>query len=213
MCKRTCFIDYPNVRTFHSLFFHGASDRDGIEQPCPPFVWASTPNPSPLQVMRSGLVVPPVTLPGDCLVVTHKIATQLNAVSGIRIRDVVIRKAVDYYIAKGDKSWVQHWGQQDPYKVLRSLPNSPRLYSEMPRLFELQLMRLDDIIANFPDAPRISINVASLEQTVVIRLSTAVLQQYSILSESGVAIMSEVAFSIFAPHLDSDFFVIQQFEI
>ncbi|HEV7283163.1 MAG TPA: hypothetical protein VGN57_23355 [Pirellulaceae bacterium] len=210
----SCFIQYRRISEFHHTMFHGIALRDGKEYPHDAIVYADTPDPSPLTVVRSIRNVPRVWKPSMNLVVDENLANALNELPNLRLQQVEFERLVDIDYRTGVHGYQDVWGIVRPDVLLRTQPRLKEPPDGFGRWYEVQQHLGKNVAKRFEEASAIVCRNGTppFDSDSKVRLSSQMLREYPILAFPGFLVVGEEAFATIGPALDLDYFIVREFK-
>jgi hypothetical protein len=192
--------------------FNGIAFRDGKEWPLDEDVWVDTENPTPLQVIHSGLCLPRVMHPGGSLVVVEELSRKLESIPNVKLLPVEFLKvlAVELYDPRQRQPGMPHESED----FLKSLPDDVPLRARMPNYFEIlscplhtiwDRYKTSSIDFDFGDTP-------SIPQMETIKICREMFDDYPVIHRNGFLMSPRVA-EIIVPELDRRFFFVRKLKL
>lgn len=211
----SCFIQYRRISEFHDTMFHGIALRDGKEYPHDATVYADTPDPSPLTVIRTVRNVPRVSKPSNNFIVDEALAEALSCLPNLRLKEVEFERLVDIDYRTGVHGYQETWGVVRPDVLLRTQPRLKEPPAEFGCWYEVQPHAGKRVAERFDDARSIVCRKGTppFDSDSEIRLSPRMLTEYPILAFPGFLVVAEQAFATVGPALDLDYFIVREYEI
>lgn len=164
--------------------------------------------------MRTGPYVPAVTRPSRQLVVNEEVASNLRSFPNIRLVPVRFTKLINLNFSEDNI----------PKEIQKEFPfgrdfiiaseNDERLHGQIGLHFEVQCFRLIDVSPLFPETPFVNITTGMPDDEEIdeCQISEEMLKQFPLLSY-GDLICHPDLFSVFATHVDNDFFITRRFVV
>lgn len=161
-----------------------------------------------------------ICLSNSQLLIEENLAKELEVFHCVRTFETRIKKVVNVSLAKGDfkalnKMLRQH-NEADFDNIYSSLPDCPELHSKVNRFREVVAIKHSNVCTEFPVGREYKVyTLSSMEKDEIERVtfSKQMFAKYPVLSLRTLTIFSEDAFSIISPHLDTDYFWLQNFDV
>jgi hypothetical protein len=139
---RSNFISHSELGSgYHIVVFQGIIPAQSKHKTH----WANEPPGEPLPLIRSGDIVPSVTMPGSQMVVTESLTSMFSKLPNVAIRKPNIVKAVDAPFRLGDKSFYSRHPGADPEQYLTNRPDNQEMRARIGQLYEVAVWRLQNI--------------------------------------------------------------------
>ena len=208
----TFFGNSNQISEFHYVMFHGLAERPGAEKYTPEEHGFGRGAGLPLSITRPGVFFPPLCMPQSNLVVNRELATALRRISNISLLPVGFASLFDVKYKKGDASWYDEGMMPgDPDEFARNAPDERARFEPIPEFFEVLSERYQDVHDKFDDRKRFRLKAVSsnFRPRAEFEASDEMFKLHPIIW-NRFTIVSEEVFEVIEPHIDRDFFSVNE---
>lgn len=208
--SRTFYGRSKQVKSIHSSFFHGIGGRNGTFYPSEENAYLTNDVRDSLEVVRSGVVVPPVTIPASQLVCVSEVKEVLQDYPSVEFLPVKLIKVIDRWMAKGDLSYYNNEEVQDleDEEYMMEFPDSRDRFPSLPLLWELLIPKVMDLESQFADLRECEFYFGEPDygDSDEFNLSSSMFEVYPIVGLAGCTLFRDEIYRRIAHFFDDDFF-------
>lgn len=161
-----------------------------------------------------------ICMPSGTLLIEETISRSLEIFSSVRTFETKLEKVVRVSLSKGDfrglDSLLKQYDEVDFDEVYPQLPDCPELHDQVNRFREVVAIRHKDIVDEFQHVTLCKVYPLSKsykDSMVRANFSALMFEKYPVISLNSLTVFSESAFKVISPHLDTDYFFLQYFDV
>ena len=210
-----------SIAMYHYFMFHGFASREGEDEIDAPVAHLENDVRSPLEIVRTGRIVPDVFAPSVNPVVSEKVRERLKGWPRVEFVPVVFTRLFDAHFAAGDFSFYDKkhgYYARDELKFIERLPDILSFHETIGNYYELLVPRVSTVMSEFSGDSMRTIRIdetfegAFGREKVEFSVSEEMLHACPLLRQ-WVFITTPQTFEILKPFLDLDYYTVVEKEI
>jgi hypothetical protein len=213
--KLAYFGNTEVVKDVHYVVFHGTAKRQGRYYPHDPAASLENEIRDPLELTRSGQLVPAVFMPSSSFVVASDVRRNYADTPHIEFLKVHFDKLVNFYYGKGDMSYYYGREYVDPLHVIKQLPDVAEYHTTIGDFYEMVVARHQDVVPRYANLTKVEKAIGPTPQDEPFRCAVCeeMMGDYPVQWNIGGTLFSEQAFRIIEPHIDWDYYLRVEIEV
>jgi hypothetical protein len=211
------FTSSKRINIFHYHLFHGECEDNESHKPLPTHQIGDDLS-KPLVLSRDGWFVPHIFKVSTSLVISSEVKNALGELSNVVYLPVVFKKLVDYPFRAGDFSYFDTLEFRrdpraaDPEKLIKRLPDVPRLHAQVGDYFELVIGNYHFVMEKYANRRQIHYEYPYLggQEPATLEVTEDMLASYPIMWADGGYVLIEEVFARVREFLDLDYFTVTE---
>ncbi len=211
------FTSSKRISVFHYHMFHGDCEGNESHKPLPTHKIGDDLS-KPLILSRNGWFIPSIFKVATSLIVSSVVKDTLGDLSNVILLPVMFRKLVEYPFHAGDFSYYdtpefrKNPRSADPAKLIKRLPDVPRLHSLVGEYFELVIGNHHFVKDQYPDRREIHYTFPYLggQEPATLEVTDEMLASYPVMWADGGFVFVEHVFDRIREYFDQEYFTVTE---